>query len=104
MFFFFILHKVYGAFFFFFFFQAEDGIRDLYVTGVQTCALPISLGGGDGGPRGRTVWPSSGSPDRGLRNPSSGPHRREAGAGLAENPLTSRIEDGESPPLRARVG
>src|SRR2546430_6146397 len=29
----------------FFFFQAEDGIRDLTVTGVQTCALPISLGG-----------------------------------------------------------
>src|SRR6267378_7402229 len=28
-------------FLFFFFFQAEDGIRDLYVTGVQTCALPI---------------------------------------------------------------
>src|SRR2546428_12270519 len=27
--------------FFFFFFQAEDGIRDLIVTGVQTCALPI---------------------------------------------------------------
>src|SRR5690349_21949189 len=25
----------------FFFFRAEDGIRDLYVTGVQTCALPI---------------------------------------------------------------
>ena len=30
-------------FFCFFFFQAEDGIRDLIVTGVQTCALPISL-------------------------------------------------------------
>src|SRR5215510_11198345 len=29
---------------FFFFFQAEDGIRDGHVTGVQTCALPISLG------------------------------------------------------------
>src|SRR6267378_4919560 len=29
---------------FFFFFQAEDGIRDLYVTGVQTCALPIFAG------------------------------------------------------------
>src|SRR5207302_4639204 len=29
-------------FFFFFFFQAEDGIRDFHVTGVQTCALPIS--------------------------------------------------------------
>src|SRR2546427_12383305 len=26
-----------------FFFQAEDGIRDLTVTGVQTCALPISI-------------------------------------------------------------
>src|SRR2546430_10237190 len=30
----------YGAFFF----QAEDGIRDLTVTGVQTCALPIFFG------------------------------------------------------------
>src|SRR5256885_11874590 len=29
----------------FFFFQAEDGIRDYKVTGVQTCALPISSGG-----------------------------------------------------------
>src|SRR5690625_5402162 len=28
----------------FFFFQAEDGIRDGHVTGVQTCALPISAG------------------------------------------------------------
>src|SRR3712207_9531726 len=28
-------------FFMFFFFQAEDGIRDIGVTGVQTCALPI---------------------------------------------------------------
>src|SRR2546425_9630540 len=30
------------TFFIFFFFQAEDGIRDKLVTGVQTCALPIS--------------------------------------------------------------
>src|SRR5439155_3258131 len=29
-----------------FFFQAEDGIRDGHVTGVQTCALPISGGSG----------------------------------------------------------
>src|SRR2546430_11606083 len=29
------------SYIFFFFFQAEDGIRDLTVTGVQTCALPI---------------------------------------------------------------
>src|SRR5260221_7938238 len=41
--------------FFFFFFQAEDGIRDHCVTGVQTCALPISFAvegntaGGSGG-------------------------------------------------------
>src|SRR5690606_33760088 len=31
-------------FYFFFFFQAEDGIRDFHVTGVQTCALPIFTG------------------------------------------------------------
>src|SRR5690606_40500284 len=30
----------------FFFFQAEDGIRDFHVTGVQTCALPICSAGG----------------------------------------------------------
>src|SRR5215216_3532639 len=38
----------------FFFFQAEDGIRDDLVTGVQTCALPISFdrgGQGQAGPR-----------------------------------------------------
>src|SRR3989475_9604507 len=34
------MHAV--IFYVFFFFQAEDGIRDLTVTGVQTCALPIS--------------------------------------------------------------
>src|SRR2546430_9466419 len=33
---------VLGVFLIVFFFQAEDGIRDLTVTGVQTCALPIS--------------------------------------------------------------
>src|SRR5438105_5911926 len=32
------------SYFFFFFFQAEDGIRDPLVTGVQTCALPILTG------------------------------------------------------------
>src|SRR6266446_1610095 len=31
--------------FYYFFFQAEDGIRDYKVTGVQTCALPISTNG-----------------------------------------------------------
>src|SRR2546430_5756495 len=37
----FLLKSSYSCLFFFFF-QAEDGIRDLTVTGVQTCALPIS--------------------------------------------------------------
>src|SRR5256886_5299064 len=36
------MSHVYVCGVFFFFFQAEDGIRDLTVTGVQTCALPIS--------------------------------------------------------------
>src|SRR5437660_2077985 len=40
-------------FFFFFFFQAEDGIRDGHVTGVQTYALPIS------GSRPRDAYSSS---------------------------------------------
>src|SRR6266496_739932 len=37
-----ILSLLFAMFYACFFFQAEDGIRDLYVTGVQTCALPIS--------------------------------------------------------------
>src|SRR5205085_3870123 len=36
------MFSIYSVFCAFFFFQAEDGIRDLTVTGVQTCALPIS--------------------------------------------------------------
>src|SRR5215203_6487501 len=39
----------------FFFFQAEDGIRDIGVTGVQTCALPISKT--LPGPTIHAVWP-----------------------------------------------
>src|SRR5437879_11510144 len=41
----------------FFFFQAEDGIRDTSVTGVQTCALPICFST-------RSAWYSSTSPTR----------------------------------------
>src|SRR5438046_10577596 len=50
---------------FFFFFQAEDGIRDWSVTGVQTCALPISkhLAGREdaGTPRLRGLVPLDGA-------------------------------------------
>src|SRR2546422_737222 len=37
-----VLHCVEESVVYIFFFQAEDGIRDVAVTGVQTCALPIS--------------------------------------------------------------
>src|SRR2546429_2287798 len=40
---------------FFFFFQAEDGIRDVAVTGVQTCALPIYVPAAGAGPAGKAA-------------------------------------------------
>src|SRR6202012_6259284 len=46
----------------FFLLQAEDGIRDHCVTGVQTCALPISAPGGAG--TGHLVRGAAGSADR----------------------------------------
>src|SRR5438874_11943506 len=59
-------------FYFFFFFQAEDGIRDLYVTGVQTCALPICASGqGSAEHRGRTHL---------VRQVHIGPRDRQGGA------------------------
>src|SRR5260370_11923752 len=47
----------------FFFFQAEDGIRDSSVTGVQTCALPISLTPGG------TIWRERAK--RAMRSPAA---------------------------------
>src|SRR3989441_11876680 len=63
------LRPVAGSDAFFFFFQAEDGIRDKLVTGVQTCALPISPPPlpGAGPPRGPAPPGSSGSTARGAR-------------------------------------
>src|SRR2546427_5152424 len=70
-----VQHNPLYIFFFFFFFQAEDGIRDLTVTGVQTCALPIYRFDGDSRPQPDTdldlrdaiqrialEWPSYGRP------------------------------------------
>src|SRR5947209_17611257 len=55
-----------------FFFQAEDGIRDIGVTGVQTCALPISGAAGppDGAEEGQLLLYSSGTTGRpkGIRS------------------------------------
>src|SRR3989440_1225927 len=53
----------------FFFFQAEDGIRDLIVTGVQTCALPIYRGF-----RGSEQVPSIVSPSNNRRDCRFGIH------------------------------
>src|SRR5256886_11029157 len=63
------IERVYDTYVFFFFFQAEDGIRDLTVTGVQTCALPIC------------------SANRSSANRS---FREEAGAGTAIQETTIR--------------
>src|SRR5687768_18560691 len=52
---------------FFFFFQAEDGIRDVAVTGVQTCALPIW-----------TPRPARSPPGCARRKASGRPERRRA--------------------------
>src|SRR6266850_8254361 len=62
--------------FFFFFFQAEDGIRDYKVTGVQTCALPIwsfrSIAPPRSTPTGRPVEgrPCEWLPGQGLPGPA----------------------------------
>src|SRR5258708_23061878 len=56
---------------YFFFFQAEDGIRDDLVTGVQTCALPICRWDGTDGPHpgqcGRSSCAIAGGPFAGDR-------------------------------------
>ena len=52
--------------FFFFFFQAEDGIRDVAVTGVQTCALPICRENGINMPKSHFDLIRKWASDRGL--------------------------------------
>src|SRR5207245_7665576 len=56
----------YFAVLFFFFFQAEDGIRDATVTGVQTCALPILLPGCVLSQTGVATHPGSSLQENGL--------------------------------------
>src|SRR5262249_59480616 len=73
------LHISYGIFYvFFFFFQAEDGIRDWSVTGVQTCALPISGCSRRGRSRGRChqACRRSAAPDRGSSSCPRSEERR----------------------------
>src|SRR5437867_5136934 len=60
----------------FFFFQAEDGIRDRTVTGVQTCALPIYL---DPRAIGLARRPQRGSRSAKVRRPRSRSEERRVG-------------------------
>src|SRR5690606_41202211 len=75
----------------FFFFQAEDGIRDFHVTGVQTCALPIfrKLFGMGRASRGKT------ESDRIGFHPGTGAERaRRPGPGM---PTDRRCDDRDAP-------
>src|SRR5207248_5537871 len=65
----------------FFFFQAEDGIRDRTVTGVQTCALPISVR--DLAPVCHGSGIRSGPPEN-LRGRVDGPGERDGGGSRTE--------------------
>src|SRR5438093_3562207 len=77
--------------FFFFFFQAEDGIRDWSVTGVQTCALPIcrergsSLGSGKRKVDGDPQWPAGGLPSADRASAEKDRHQRRPEAHGGEN-------------------
>src|SRR2546426_3563598 len=85
---------------FFFFFQAEDGIRDYKVTGVQTCALPISpISRGARYPLERFRAPR----EIGVRNPrqSAGHRHRPLGAGLIRD-RDSQTRPSSDDPLRRR--
>src|SRR5206468_6885220 len=74
-----------------FFFQAEDGIRDLIVTGVQTCALPIS----DAGTRGSAVTPAVGEHDGLLIGVLAGGRPRRSAA--VRNGLLDALREGRVP-------
>src|SRR2546427_9088331 len=68
---------------FFFFFQAEDGIRDLTVTGVQTCALPIYRDPAQRQPR---ICASPGRPVRGRSGAHQAAQPRERRAAVHRDP------------------
>src|SRR5256886_5868997 len=73
-----------------FFFQAEDGIRDLTVTGVQTCALPIFA---------RRVVDRGGRDQASARAPSPHNHELAAHDAHARGPTRSRERGARLPPV-----
>src|SRR2546422_8874724 len=82
--------------YFFFFFQAEDGIRDVAVTGVQTCALPICVDPDHRPPHGATARPGRPGPAR--RRHGMRPRRDHPGPHRAPRPRAA-----EPPRLEVRV-
>src|SRR2546421_5539911 len=91
--------SLYVLVFFFFFFQAEDGIRDLIVTGVQTCALPICVGADaplrchDGPGLGERVPPAWGGlrPRRRKRSGEDDAHQTYSGSATGGKGLGARL-------------
>src|SRR2546426_2190889 len=70
-----------------FFFQAEDGIRDYKVTGVQTCALPISI-----------AWPNASAAAANFEAARSrSPSRNARSPGIERVVIAPRLGDGASP-------
>src|SRR2546427_12658548 len=88
-------------FFFFFFFQAEDGIRYLTVTGVQTCALPIS----PGRPAVERPRRAPGPPltERGAPRAAARPRGRAAGGRRGSGPVGARRRGARLRPVRRAV-
>src|SRR5689334_23705553 len=81
-------------FFCFFFFQAEDGIRDGTVTGVQTCALPICRQRGEQDERGGQGEGCQGGRDQGrVRRPDRPPAEAEGRAGGSPQEEVTRSEE-----------
>src|SRR5438128_8331881 len=81
----------------FFFFQAEDGIRDATVTGVQTCALPISRHNSSN--KGRRLSEHAGSCGSGISLPS----RAMLGSSAPAPPLVPAAPTGPVALRAARV-
>src|SRR3712207_3076232 len=91
-----------------FFFQAEDGMRDIGVTGVQTCALPICRRGGAhrrrGAHRGRHRGRDGGRPRRRRRRRHPHPGRRGDAQRLRRLRGAARAPSARGAAARPRLG